>query len=319
MAATGSSLVSVALLEHFGDVHHARHPAKKLALGFGVMGGYGANIVGGVILGVGVALSGACPGTAMAQFGTGVWSAKYTLGGALLGAAGFALTQHTIKKKAESFQERGDAVFFDKVLGLPMWKAAMLIGSAVFAGVYAMESVIPWAADTQPLLKSPIVDPSSVLPVAESHTWSPLVGGALLGLLQVPSVLMLRHNLAASGSFVSVAGMIYATLTGDREFERLPYFKNFYGAGDFGQLGTVLGIVAGAYASARLSGVEYVADTTGSALTHVVGGFLMMFGARVAGGCASGHGISGLGRLSSGSTATVAGMFAGGMLGVLFL
>ena len=40
----------------------------------------------------------------------------------------------------------------------------------------------------------------------------------------------------------------------------------------------------------------------------------MLFGARIAGGCTSGHGISGMAQLSVGSTVAVAAMFAGGML-----
>jgi uncharacterized membrane protein YedE/YeeE len=43
-------------------------------------------------------------------------------------------------------------------------------------------------------------------------------------------------------------------------------------------------------------------------------GFIMLFGARIAGGCTSGHGISGMAQLSAGSTLAVAAMFAGGIL-----
>jgi hypothetical protein len=43
-------------------------------------------------------------------------------------------------------------------------------------------------------------------------------------------------------------------------------------------------------------------------------GFLMLFGARIADGCTSGHGLSGLAQLSVGSTVAVAGMFAGGII-----
>ena len=44
-----------------------------------------------------------------------------------------------------------------------------------------------------------------------------------------------------------------------------------------------------------------------------VGGFLMLFGARIADGCTSGHGLSGMAHLSVGSTVAVAAMFAGGI------
>jgi len=51
-----------------------------------------------------------------------------------------------------------------------------------------------------------------------------------------------------------------------------------------------------------------------------VAGFLMLFGARLADGCTSGHGLSGVAQLGVGSTVAVAGMFAGGIAAaMLFL
>ncbi|MFZ0458359.1 MAG: YeeE/YedE thiosulfate transporter family protein, partial [Rhodoplanes sp.] len=44
-----------------------------------------------------------------------------------------------------------------------------------------------------------------------------------------------------------------------------------------------------------------------------VAGFLMLFGARLADGCTSGHGLSGVAQLAVGSTVAVAAMFAGGI------
>ena len=46
----------------------------------------------------------------------------------------------------------------------------------------------------------------------------------------------------------------------------------------------------------------------------VLGGFLVGFGARWAGGCTSGHAITGLATLQRGSMLAVAGFFAGGLL-----
>ena len=50
-----------------------------------------------------------------------------------------------------------------------------------------------------------------------------------------------------------------------------------------------------------------------------VAGFLMLFGARIADGCTSGHGLSGMAHLSVGSTVAVAAMFAGGIATALLL
>ena len=51
----------------------------------------------------------------------------------------------------------------------------------------------------------------------------------------------------------------------------------------------------------------------------VVGGFLVGFGARYAGGCTSGHAISGLANLQLPSLLAVVGFFAGGLLATWFI
>ena len=50
-----------------------------------------------------------------------------------------------------------------------------------------------------------------------------------------------------------------------------------------------------------------------------VAGFLMLFGARIADGCTSGHGLSGMAQLAVGSTVAVAAMFTGGIAAALLL
>jgi uncharacterized membrane protein YedE/YeeE len=45
----------------------------------------------------------------------------------------------------------------------------------------------------------------------------------------------------------------------------------------------------------------------------------MLFGARVADGCTSGHGLSGMAQLAVGSTVAVAAMFAGGIVAATLL
>jgi uncharacterized membrane protein YedE/YeeE len=60
-----------------------------------------------------------------------------------------------------------------------------------------------------------------------------------------------------------------------------------------------------------LAGLDHPA-TAGRA-TSFVGGFLLVFGSRLAAGCPSGHGFSGMGSLAAGSFVAVAAMFAGGI------
>src|SRR5689334_411251 len=59
---------------------------------------YAADIVGGLILGAGIALAGACPGTTLAQIGAGYRDAIFTLVGGLTGAVTFSYAQPWLDK-----------------------------------------------------------------------------------------------------------------------------------------------------------------------------------------------------------------------------
>jgi len=76
-------------------------------------------------------------------------------------------------------------------------------------------------------------------------------------------------------------------------------------------------MLAGSWALARA--VPGFAETAGGdalrgrAGRALLGGGVLVFGARVAGGCPSGHGISGMAMLSVASMVSVVSMFAGGI------
>lgn len=81
-----------------------------------------------------------------------------------------------------------------------------------------------------------------------------------------------------------------------------------------------LGITDGgkAYMPEILFGEQALTDLKSIALL-VIGGFLVGFGARYAGGCTSGHAISGLSNLQLPSLIAVIGFFAGGLIMVHLL
>jgi uncharacterized membrane protein YedE/YeeE len=161
--------------------------------------------------------------------------------------------------------------------------------------------------------------------------WSPYAAGLLIGLLQIPTFLLLNTALGASSSFVTVAAHIATAVDGGAE--QIDYFaKHMWGAKNWWQVALVVGIAVGAFLSMRISGAKRKAispvwgrvfglhSLAGRAPVAFIGGFLMLFGARIAGGCTSGHGISGIAQLSAGSTLAVAAMFVGGILtAVLFM
>lgn len=156
------------------------------------------------------------------------------------------------------------------------------------------------------------------------RAWSPYVAGGVIGLLQIPAFILLGTALGASSSYVTVAGSIAAFF--DPAIARIDYVaRHLAGAKNWWQVALVVGIALGAMLSARWSattrhGTAAVwrsmlgpdADRIRPAMAFA-GGFLMVFGARVADGCTSGHGISGMAQLAVGSTVAVAAMFAGGI------
>ena len=163
-----------------------------------------------------------------------------------------------------------------------------------------------------------------------SKAWAPYAAGAVIGLLQIPTFLLMDTALGASSSFVTVAAHI-ASLFDGRVAEIKYLASHMWGAKNWWQVAVVGGIALGAFLSMRLSGARRrtispvwaraTGTTTlaGRAPLAFVAGFIMLFGARIAGGCTSGHGISGMAQLSAGSTLAVAAMFTGGILAAALL
>jgi len=100
-----------------------------------------ADIIGGLILGIGIAISGACPGTTLAQIGAGYRDALFTLAGGLTGAIFYGYLDSPI---TAFFAEKGDKISSDKLLGLPFWLTALLLAALLAAGLVAFEKWRPW-------------------------------------------------------------------------------------------------------------------------------------------------------------------------------
>ncbi|MFY9624527.1 MAG: YeeE/YedE thiosulfate transporter family protein [Rhodoplanes sp.] len=158
-----------------------------------------------------------------------------------------------------------------------------------------------------------------------AKAWSPYVAGVLIGLLQIPAFLLIETALGASSSYVTVGGVIVSWF--DPAILQIDYVAKHVAATgkNWWQVAFVASVAIGAFISAKLSGAlrRGVSPVWARALgtpsagvryaVAFVAGFLMLFGARLADGCTSGHGLSGVAQLAVGSTVAVAAMFAGGI------
>jgi hypothetical protein len=163
------------------------------------------------------------------------------------------------------------------------------------------------------------------MPSLTDKAWSPYTAGVVIGLLQIPAFLIIETALGASSSYVTVGGLIASLF--DPSIVRIDYVARHVAATgkNWWQVALVGGIAIGALLSVMLSGAKRKAispiwaralGSRSPGLRYAVAfaaGFLMLFGARIADGCTSGHGLSGTAQLAVGSIVAVAAMFAGGI------
>jgi uncharacterized membrane protein YedE/YeeE len=119
-----------------------------------------ADIIGGLILGAGIALAGACPGTSLAQVGAGYRDAIFVVLGGIAGAIAYGYTDQSI---TAFFAEKGDKLTFAGLAGLPFWMVA--VGLAVVLAVFlvVLEHLTPWRTEIG-------ADVDGVLPADEAQT-----------------------------------------------------------------------------------------------------------------------------------------------------
>jgi uncharacterized protein len=156
-------------------------------------------------------------------------------------------------------------------------------------------------------------------------SWNPYVVGAAIGVLSWLVFAVVDKPLGISTSLSAMAGWCAAPIIGTEGVARNPYWAKFGPKWDYGMVlivGTFLGALASALTS-RMFRVEVVPKVwrerfgpskSKRLLFAFVGGILILYGARMAGGCTSGHGISGSLQLALSSWTFFITMFASGIV-----
>lgn len=160
--------------------------------------------------------------------------------------------------------------------------------------------------------------------------WSPYLVGALIGLLTMLTFYFSDKPLGVSTAYARVAGLV-GKVVAPRHTDTLKYYQDNKPAIDWGLM-LVVGVIGGAFLAAwhgsELTGEWLPAmwaarfgegSLTLRVGTAFVGGIFMAFGARLAGGCTSGHGISGALQLSVGSWISLIAFFVGGVAAAMLL
>ena len=153
--------------------------------------------------------------------------------------------------------------------------------------------------------------------------WSPYLVGALIGVLSMFTFYFSRKPLGASTAYARIAGMIGSVIA-PKHTKSLKFYQDKKPVVDW-EVMLLVGVVVGAFLAAFLGNeltLRWVppmwearfGESVGLRLAAAFGGGLLMaFGARLAGGCTSGHGISGTMQLAVGSWIAVICFFVGGI------
>ena len=160
--------------------------------------------------------------------------------------------------------------------------------------------------------------------------WSPYIVGALIGVLTMLTLTFSKKPVGASSAYADTAGII-GRLVAPRHIASLDYYQEHTPALNW-TLVFVVAAIAGAFLAAWSGGElngRYLQDLWVArfgddsfvlrTLAAFGGGALMAYGARMAGGCTSGHGISGTLQLAVGSWIAVICFFIGGVATALLI
>jgi uncharacterized membrane protein YedE/YeeE len=160
-------------------------------------------------------------------------------------------------------------------------------------------------------------------------SWSPYAAGAGIGILSCLALVLADRPLGCSTAFVKARGLIGRMISAEKT-DKLEYYQEIVPQVDWAFM-IIPGIIIGAFLSSSLSGTFHIVWVPAlwvsvfgdNAVLRIIialaGGVLLGFGARWAGGCTSGHGISGSIQLSLASMITAACFFAGGIAVAMLL
>lgn len=249
-------------------------------------------VLGSLLLGTGMALAGSGPTLTPAQLGCGVTYAGVVLAGMVLGGVAFGTLEHFGALRTDLCAPlQGKQIALDKILNVHYATLAVPMGFLMIGVAIVLEVFLTAERDAQ------YIHMGRVAPLP------PVVCGLIIGLNQIPIRAISGKGQGGSSSVLNIIGtMTFGRLLNRFKVDRLERSYQFL----FVYIGTTLGsltafkVIPG---FTRMEGYEWY--------YCLVGGFLTIFGSRIANGCTCGNGISGTSELSWHSFIGAGSIFAG--------
>jgi uncharacterized membrane protein YedE/YeeE len=254
----------------------------KPASNHGWLGSHDGNLIGGAMLGLGISLTGACPGTVLVQATAGIGHSRLLACTSLLAGVAWVKIRPLVSKPQPPTSRAEN----NNIMLITGWSANKVLIAYEITLLGILAAILAAAPRSETLLH-------------------PVVGGLLIGAGQLASVLLARKPVGVSGAYGEFGSIFWDLLSG-KTVKSIP--ENILFAG---------GVMAGSWLT--MTQVPAIRDVMVSSqeqslLSLLTGGILLVFGARIAGGCTSGHGISGMASMGVSSFITIASMFGAGVL-----
>jgi uncharacterized membrane protein YedE/YeeE len=286
---------------------------------------YGGNLLGGALVGLGMSISGACPGTVLVQLAQGIPSARAAgigavLGGIAYGSTPFAQASPSSSSTTEPIRSRSPKRSNHR-------KSKSKRNSALLTSP-PPQLTTTTTTSPAPLIKRTTIPEATSLPhwaiytillagilgittlTASSYATSPPItpiqGGLAIGLAQFLSLILTSTPLGVSAAYTQLGQYVLRAAdpssSSSSKKDSLPKSIIFASGVIAGSIALTGLVPMGAYATVQIPHWQ-----------ALLGGFVMVFGARLGCGCTSGHGLSGLGALSWASLISVGAMFGVGI------
>lgn len=142
--------------------------------------------------------------------------------------------------------------------------------------------------------------------------FSPYKTGIIIGLCFIASMLLFSKTLASCATYVKLGALLNSSFAENQALYFRDFLKNAPHWFDW-PLALATGVFCGSYFATKLSGDKKKEEKLSAKKKWLAffGGVLVLFGARFAGGCLSGHAVS-----SAAQMASTSHMF---LLGLLFV
>ncbi|RMZ86362.1 hypothetical protein DV736_g6410, partial [Chaetothyriales sp. CBS 134916] len=157
-----------------------------------------ANIIGGALLGAGMSLTGACPGTVLVQLGVDQSRIAWlTAAGAVLGGIAFVKLAPLLKVNSSNTNATTNG---DTEKKQPSYTVMQKTGLSTSTTVFVYEALCLF-----------MILCSTYLPRSQ-HWLHPVTGGILIGLAQVISIALTKKSLGVSSAYADIGKQFWAAV-----------------------------------------------------------------------------------------------------------